>query len=77
MKKSALGISSIELNTIVDAMKFKLLVRSKRRIGNSRDFTVAHKKHQEIEAGRKIMLAEDQAKRNWTLMWIDSVNDLM
>ena len=54
----------MEPSTIIDAMKLKIHVGSKRRIGDSREFITAREEHQEIEVGRKIRLGEEPVKRH-------------
>ena len=65
MKKSVIGIGLMKPSTIVDAMKLKLFVRNKRRMGNTRDFAAVIEEHQEIEVGRKIKLRENPFQRYW------------
>ena len=77
MRKIALGIGIMSLNTIIDTLKLKLFVGKKWKTGNTCDLIKIQKDYQKIEAGRNLIIGKNSELHYWKEIWIDEVNDLL
>ena len=75
LRRSMLEVGLMLPSIIIAMLKLKQYIGNKWKRGNAAQSIVIQEEYQEIEAGRVIKLGEDPAKRYWTKVWIDEVND--